>query len=139
MITENELGVEMTFLSDRVSLIADVYQQKLKDGIVYTNTASSSGFTSSLINAANTQTKGLEMELKTTVIKSKTVIWNVGINYTPYSKQGPCDQRGPSIDKYRRQFIRCGQSPLPGYRDQRLGQGPPGTRDRRSGYGQPHR
>ena len=66
MITENELGIEMTFFQNRISLVADVYKQKLKDGIVYTNTASSSGFTSSLINAASTETRGFEMELKAT-------------------------------------------------------------------------
>ena len=49
---------------------------------MYSNTASSSGFTSTLINAANTETKGLEMELKATLIKSRAVTWNVGINYT---------------------------------------------------------
>ena len=49
---------------------------------MYTNTASSSGFTSSLINAASTQTKGLEIELKATLIKSRSVIWNAGVNYT---------------------------------------------------------
>jgi TonB-linked SusC/RagA family outer membrane protein len=81
-ITENEIGVELAFLHSRISLVADVYQQKLKDGIVYSNTASSSGFTSTLINAANTETKGLEMELKATLIKSRAVTWNVGINYT---------------------------------------------------------
>ena len=82
LITENELGVELVFFHNRISLVADVYQQELKDGIVYTNTASSHGFTSSLINAASTQTKGFEMELKATLIKSKAVSWNVGINYS---------------------------------------------------------
>jgi TonB-linked SusC/RagA family outer membrane protein len=81
-ITENDLGVELAVLHNRISLVANIYQQKLKDGIVYTNTASSSGFTSSLINAASTQTRGVEIELKATIIKSKSVTWNVGINYT---------------------------------------------------------
>ena len=57
-ITENDIGVELALLHNRISLVANVYQQKLKDGIVYTNTASSSGFTSSLINAASTQNQG---------------------------------------------------------------------------------
>ncbi|MEP7258002.1 MAG: SusC/RagA family TonB-linked outer membrane protein [Flavitalea sp.] len=81
-ITENEVGVEMAFFRNRISLVADVYKQTLKDGIVYTNTASSSGFTSSLINAANTETTGFEMELKATLVKSRAVTWNVGVNYT---------------------------------------------------------
>ena len=81
-ITENDLGVELALFNNRISLVANIYQQKLKDGIVYTSTASSSGFTSSLINAASTQTRGVEIELKATVIKSRSVTWNAGINYT---------------------------------------------------------
>src|SRR5206468_8475459 len=80
-ITENDIGVELVLLHNRISLVANVYQQKLKDGIVYTNTASSSGFTSSLINAASTQTRGVEIELKATIVKSRSVTWNAGINY----------------------------------------------------------
>jgi TonB-linked SusC/RagA family outer membrane protein len=82
VINENEAGIEMGLFHDRVSVVADVYQQKLKDGIVFAQTARSSGFTSSLINAASTVTKGLEIELKTTIIRSKKVTWNMGVNYT---------------------------------------------------------
>jgi TonB-linked SusC/RagA family outer membrane protein len=82
VITENELGIELAFMHNRISFVGDVYQQNLKDGIVFAQTARSTGFTSSLINAASTETKGLEMELKATIIKSKSIIWNVGINYT---------------------------------------------------------
>lgn len=81
-ITENELGAEMAFYHDRFSLTAVIYQQKLKDGIVFTNTASSSGFKSSLINAASTENKGLELGLKVVLVNSQKVTWNAGINYT---------------------------------------------------------
>ena len=56
--------LRLAFLKNRFSLVAVVYQQKLKDGIVFTNTASSSGFKSSLVNAANTENKGLELGVK---------------------------------------------------------------------------
>ena len=81
-ITENELGVEVSFFQNRITLVTDVYQQKLKDGIVYSNTASSTGFKRSLINAASTETKGFEADLKATIITSRTVTWKAGINYT---------------------------------------------------------
>ncbi len=81
-ITENELGLEAVFYHNRFSLVAVIYQQKLKDGIVFTNTASSSGFTSSLINAANTENKGLELGLKAVIINTQEVTWNANINYT---------------------------------------------------------
>ncbi len=81
-VTENELGLEVAFLKNRVSLVAVIYQQKLKDGIVFTNTASSSGFKSSLVNAANTENNGLELGVKAVLVNSQEVTWNIGVNYT---------------------------------------------------------
>jgi TonB-linked SusC/RagA family outer membrane protein len=82
VITENEIGVELSFLQNRITLVADVYKQKLKDGIVYSNTASSVGFYRSLINAASTETKGFEADLKGTIISSGDITWRAGLNYT---------------------------------------------------------
>ena len=81
-VIENEMGIEAAFFHNRFSLVAVVYQQKLEDGIVFTNTASSSGFTSSLINAANTENKGLELGVKALLVNSQAVTWNVSLNYT---------------------------------------------------------
>jgi TonB-linked SusC/RagA family outer membrane protein len=81
-IIENELGLEAVFFHNRFSLVAVVYQQELKDGIVFTNTASSSGFSSSLVNAANTKNKGLELGFKAVIVNTQAVTWNAGINYT---------------------------------------------------------
>jgi TonB-linked SusC/RagA family outer membrane protein len=81
-VTENELGIELGFLQNRISLIADVYQQKLKDGIVFSNTANSTGFTRSLINAASTRTNGFEADIKATIIANKEVTWKASINYS---------------------------------------------------------
>ncbi|MFI5155963.1 MAG: hypothetical protein ACHQEM_07240, partial [Chitinophagales bacterium] len=49
---------------------------------VYAQVPRSSGSTSALVNAANTDNKGLELEFKGTIVKSRTTTWNVGINYT---------------------------------------------------------
>lgn len=81
-VIENEFGLEAALFHNRFSIVAVVYQQSLKDGIVYTNTASSSGFKSSLINAANTRNKGLELSLKAVIINTQDITWNAGINYT---------------------------------------------------------
>ena len=81
-VTENEAGLEMGFLKDRISLVAAAYQQKLTDGIVYAQVARSSGFASALVNAASTTTKGLELEVKGDVIRSKNLRWNVGVNWS---------------------------------------------------------
>jgi TonB-linked SusC/RagA family outer membrane protein len=81
-VKENEVGVEWGFLHNRVSLVADIYQQNLKDGIVYAQIARSAGFTSALINAASTRTRGFELEVKAIALATPSVTWNVGMNYT---------------------------------------------------------
>ncbi|MBS1599493.1 MAG: SusC/RagA family TonB-linked outer membrane protein [Bacteroidetes bacterium] len=81
-IIENEFGLEAALLHNRLSVVAVVYDQTLKDGIVYTNTASSSGFKSSLINAAHTKNKGFELGLKGVIINTQNITWNAGVNYT---------------------------------------------------------
>ncbi len=81
-VTENEIGLEMSFLQNRLSLVSAVYQSKLKDGIVFATIPNSSGFTQALVNAANTRNRGIEAEVKGTVLKSANVTWSLGVNYT---------------------------------------------------------
>ena len=81
-VTEDEVGLQLGFLNDRITLGGDVFQQKLKDGIVYATIPNSSGFTQALVNAANTLNKGLEADLHITPVRSKDFTWNIGVNYT---------------------------------------------------------
>lgn len=81
-VTENEIGLDLGFFKDRLTLTASAYKAVTTDGIVPAQISRASGFTSAILNAANTQNKGLELDLHGTVIKSQAVSWNVGINYT---------------------------------------------------------
>jgi TonB-linked SusC/RagA family outer membrane protein len=81
-ITEDEIGAELGFFKNRISLGASVYKQNLTQGIVTANVAPSSGSTTALLNAANTTNTGVELDLKATVVSNKHVKWDVGINYT---------------------------------------------------------
>ncbi len=81
-VTEDEVGLDMSFFQNRITLNAAAYQSQLKDGIGFASIPNSSGFTQALVNAANTQNKGIEAELKGNVLKTRTVSWNIGINYT---------------------------------------------------------
>ena len=86
-VTETELRLELGFMQGRMNFSATAYQQKLKDGIVYAQVPRSSGSYSALVNAANTDNKGLELEFKGTIVKSRDFNWNVGINYTHISSE----------------------------------------------------
>ncbi len=81
-VTEDEVGLDLGFLKDRITLTASAYKSTTKDGIVTAQISRASGFQSALLNAANTQNKGLELDLHGTVIKSQAVTWNIGVNYT---------------------------------------------------------
>ena len=81
-VKENEVGIELGFLKNRITLGATYYKQELTDGIVTANVSWASGSGAALVNAAHTTNTGLEMDLKATVISTKNVTWNVGINYT---------------------------------------------------------
>jgi len=81
-VVENEIGLEMSFLQNRISLVSAVYQSKLRDGIIFATIPNSSGFTQALVNAANTRNRGIEAEVKGTVLKTANVTWSLGINYT---------------------------------------------------------
>ncbi len=84
-VTENEVGIELGFLRDKVTLGVTAYEQKLKDGIVYASLPYSSGFTQALLNAANTDNKGLEVDIKANVLRTKNLSWSVTGTYS-YNK-----------------------------------------------------
>ena len=81
-VVENEAGLEMGFLNNRFNFGVTGYVSTLTNGIVYAPIPYSSGFTTALVNAAHTQNKGLEFELKGDVYKSKNWEWFLNVNYT---------------------------------------------------------
>jgi hypothetical protein len=56
-----ELGIELGFFNDRVSIDATIYRNITKDQIIAIPTAPSSGFTSKFINAGEMENKGVEL------------------------------------------------------------------------------
>ena len=81
-VTETEGGIELGFLKNRFTLGVTVYHQELTDGIVTANVSPASGSLAALLNAAHTTNDGIEADLKATVIQTKSVTWNVSVNYT---------------------------------------------------------
>jgi TonB-linked SusC/RagA family outer membrane protein len=81
-VTEDEVGLDLGFFKDRLTLTASAYHSVTKDGIVTAQISRTSGFTSALLNAANSENRGLELDLRGTVVNSQAVRWTVGVNYT---------------------------------------------------------
>jgi TonB-linked SusC/RagA family outer membrane protein len=80
-VKEKEIGIEFGFLNDRITIDGAYYDQRLKDGIVPAALPSSSGYTSALVNAANTDNKGYELDFKGKLVQTRDVVWSVNVNY----------------------------------------------------------
>lgn len=81
-VTEDEIGLELAFFKDRLTFNGSVYKATTTDGIVFAQISRASGAVAALVNAAKTQNKGLELDIKTTVLKSRDVTWDIGVNWT---------------------------------------------------------
>ncbi len=81
--TEWEIGTDLRFWNNKISLSLSYYQNKIKDILLNVSLPPSSGFTSQYTNAGSMENKGFEMDLKYDIIKNKD--WGVQL-YTNYNK-----------------------------------------------------
>jgi hypothetical protein len=77
-----ELGLDLAFFNDRISLDVTVYRNLTKDQIIPVPTAPSSGFTSRFVNAGEIENRGVELGLRFSPIKKKGLRWDVFGTYT---------------------------------------------------------
>lgn len=82
IVTEKEIGFEYGVLNNRITGSVALYNAKTKDGIVFAQVSRASGFASNLVNAANTQNKGIEIESKFNVIKKRSLSITFGVNWS---------------------------------------------------------
>ncbi|GAB3314430.1 TonB-dependent receptor [Larkinella ripae] len=61
--TQSDIGIDVSFLNDRIAFTADAYLKKTNDLLLSVNLPTTSGFSSALQNVGNTQNKGLEFSI----------------------------------------------------------------------------
>lgn len=82
-VKNNEVGIELGFLRNRINIEATAYKQDNTDQIVQVQYSAATGFTSALLNAASFVNKGLEFDLRLTpLIKIRNVSIDFKANYT---------------------------------------------------------
>ena len=74
------VGVDLGFWNDRVSVILDYYHKTTKDLLLQADLAPSSGYPSAMMNIGELQNKGLEVSLQTVNIQNKNFSWNSAFN-----------------------------------------------------------
>jgi TonB-dependent starch-binding outer membrane protein SusC len=75
-----DIGLDASFLNNRVQLTADVYRKVTSDLLFSVNVPVTSGYTNSLQNIGEVENKGLELELKTINIDRGGFQWTSEFN-----------------------------------------------------------
>ena len=79
--TSFEVGLDLRFLQNRVSLDATYYNMITTDQILSVDVSFATGYDNMLINAGEIQNKGVELQLSGQVIKSDGFNWDMTINW----------------------------------------------------------
>lgn len=77
-----ELGADLNFYQNRITLNATAYYSKSTDVILTVPIAYSTGFASILLNAATITNRGLELTLNTNPVKAKDFRWDLNFNWS---------------------------------------------------------
>ena len=80
--TEWELGTDLRFFKNKLSLGFTYYQNEIKDLLLQVSAAGSTGFTQKYTNAGKMQNKGLELDLNYNLIQKKDLTVNVFANWS---------------------------------------------------------
>ncbi|WKN41315.1 SusC/RagA family TonB-linked outer membrane protein [Tunicatimonas pelagia] len=77
-----ELGADLRFLNNRLSLDFTWYQQNSRDQIVPVPVSNATGFTRFTTNAGEIENRGIELVLSGTPIQTPDFSWDVSVNFT---------------------------------------------------------
>jgi len=74
------LGLDLGFLGNRITVTTDVYYKKTKDLLLNVSIPRSTGFASQLINAGSVENKGFEIAINSEHIKKERFTWTTNAN-----------------------------------------------------------
>lgn len=81
-ITTSEINLDLGLLKDRIKISGSIYQQDTKDLITNQTTSSAAGINTKKINIAKMQSKGAEINLGLTPIKTSDFKWDINLGYS---------------------------------------------------------
>ncbi|WP_346862681.1 TonB-dependent receptor [uncultured Draconibacterium sp.] len=79
--TTFNMGLDIGFLNDRITLIGDYFIRDVKDKLAGLTLPLWTGFSSITTNNGTLQNKGLELQVNADVIKTNDFRWNLGVTY----------------------------------------------------------
>ena len=81
-VTSTEFGVELSMLSNKLTLDVTVYDMETKDLIFDVPVPASTGFLFNLSNIGLVSNKGLEIALGATLMETNNLYWNTSLFYS---------------------------------------------------------
>ena len=81
-VTSNdELGLEMSFLDRKIGVDLGVYRSLSTDQIFQVPFSTATGYSSKFINAGSIENKGIELQLNGSIISTKDLKWDIYVNW----------------------------------------------------------
>lgn len=81
--TTSNVGIDFGFLNNRISGSVDYYYRKTKDLLADVDVPAGANFVNRITtNVGNVISKGVEINLNTTPVKTDDLTWDLGLNYT---------------------------------------------------------
>jgi hypothetical protein len=96
MMKTFEVGTELKFLDNRISLDLAYFMNHNQDLLMSVPIASSTGFSSKYMNAGKMSTKGFEIQLGGDIVKSNGFNWNLTVNWS--NPKTMVDELAPGVD-----------------------------------------
>ncbi len=77
---QGDIGVEIGFLNNRISVEADAYYRKTSDMLLNAPVPTSSGYGTITKNVGSMENKGLEFGLNAAIVRNQDLQWNLSFN-----------------------------------------------------------
>ncbi|GAA4311105.1 SusC/RagA family TonB-linked outer membrane protein [Compostibacter hankyongensis] len=78
--TEQEVGLQLNFLDNRIGLDVAAYNRITRDQIIPVNVSPSTGFATWLVNAGRVRNRGVEVHLEGSPVRTKDFTWTLNLN-----------------------------------------------------------
>lgn len=76
-----DLGLDLAFLDNRISLTADIYQKNTRDLLLRATMPSSSGYENAMINVGSIRNRGFELSINVVPLRMKNFTWTSTFNF----------------------------------------------------------
>ncbi|MBK8626800.1 MAG: SusC/RagA family TonB-linked outer membrane protein [Saprospiraceae bacterium] len=83
-VVSYEIGTELGFFNDRLTLDLALYSKSITDQIVTQRLSYGTGFIFGLLNGGDLNTKGMDIQVGIVPVKSENFMWKINANFTKY-------------------------------------------------------